>query len=332
MQYRLDMGAWSSVFAVPTELVDRHLRLATKEALQVILWVFRHGGENFSPETLSPALGIPEESCQEALEYWVQEGLLCQVGETFMSAEKPAYAESSKETENSGDSAENESGDLTPKKLPPRQRLVRPDNAYLSKRIKESETIRTLFSEVEQILGVLSTSMSHVILMACDDYGLPPEVILMLVNYAKDNGKVTTPYIESMVRDWSAEEIFTLDAAEKKLRDLSEHRRAWNLVCSVAGIERRSPTKKEEEASYRWVVEWGFTKDMLVEAYERCANRLGKFNISYMNKVLTNWHAAGIRNPAQIEQFDQKKKPGGDKSYNIEDINQISSFDIPEDL
>ena len=50
MEYRLHMGPWNSVFAVPTALVDRYLKLAGKEQLQVLLWMLRHGGEAFSPK------------------------------------------------------------------------------------------------------------------------------------------------------------------------------------------------------------------------------------------------------------------------------------------
>ena len=53
MDYILHMGAWNSVFAVPTSLVDRYLKLAGKEQLQVLLWMLRHGGEAVAPETLA---------------------------------------------------------------------------------------------------------------------------------------------------------------------------------------------------------------------------------------------------------------------------------------
>ena len=38
MDYRLDIGMWNQVFAVPCALVDRHLKLAGKEQLQVLLY------------------------------------------------------------------------------------------------------------------------------------------------------------------------------------------------------------------------------------------------------------------------------------------------------
>ena len=75
MDYILHMGAWNSVFAVPTSLVDRYLKLAGKEQLQVLLWMLRHGGEAVAPETLARELGTDVDSVLDALDYWVQEGL-----------------------------------------------------------------------------------------------------------------------------------------------------------------------------------------------------------------------------------------------------------------
>lgn len=80
MEYTLHMGPWSSVFAVPTALVDRYIKLAGKEQLQVLLWMLRHGGEAVQPDLLAQALGMSLDSALDALDYWVQEGLLGRPG------------------------------------------------------------------------------------------------------------------------------------------------------------------------------------------------------------------------------------------------------------
>ena len=41
MSYLLNLGAWNSVFAVPTVLVDRHLKLAGSVQLKALLWLLR---------------------------------------------------------------------------------------------------------------------------------------------------------------------------------------------------------------------------------------------------------------------------------------------------
>ena len=92
----------------------------------------------------------------------------------------------------------------------------------------------------------------------------------MLLHYAKDVGKTGTAYLDSVARDWAESGVFTLEAAEKKLQELEEHRQAWAKVQSAAGLPRRAPSRKEEDAAYRWVYQWKFTGEMLRAAYERC--------------------------------------------------------------
>ena len=52
MEYHLELGPWGQIFPVPCALVDRHLKLAGREQLQVLLWALRHAGEGFSSHSL----------------------------------------------------------------------------------------------------------------------------------------------------------------------------------------------------------------------------------------------------------------------------------------
>ena len=174
----------------------------------------------------------------------------------------------------------------------------------------ESQEIRFLMQEAETTFGkTISPAMAATLLTICDDYGLPVEVAVMLIHYAKEVGKTGTAYIDSVARDWAASGVFTLEAAENKLQELDERRQAWAKVQSAAGLPRRSPSKKEEDAAYRWIYEWKFTVEMLSAAYERCADNTGKFNVNYINKV--SWTAGtgtGCAILQELEALEAKKK------------------------
>lgn len=90
----------------------------------------------------------------------------------------------------------------------------------------------------------ISPAMASTLLSICDDYGLPVEVVVMLIHYAKDAGKTGTAYIDSVARDWAESGVFTLEAAEQKLQELEERRLAWSKVQSAAGLPRRRPPKR----------------------------------------------------------------------------------------
>ena len=45
MSYKIDLGAWGSIFAVPTALVDSHIKLASGAQLKVLLYILRNNWE-----------------------------------------------------------------------------------------------------------------------------------------------------------------------------------------------------------------------------------------------------------------------------------------------
>ncbi len=340
MEYRLDLGLWNQVFAVPCALVDRHLKLAGKEQLQVLLWALRHAGEGFTPGAMSSALGMPEELAEEALEYWTNQGLLAETAEGLCPAPQPEVEAAAPPVASTPPAPKPEE----PRPLPPKKRMVKPDTIQLAARMEESEGIRFLMQEAENLFSrTLSPAMTTLLLTITDDYGLPPEVTVMLLHYAQEVGKTSTAYIDSVARDWAESNVFSLEAAETKLQDLSQRRLAWNKVASAAGLPKRSPTKKEEEAARRWVQDWGFTQDMLTAAYERCADNTGKFSAAYMDRVLESWHTAGVLNLEALAAYEEKKKSppqakgkaqkaSSEKSYDIDELERMSFFDLPDDL
>ena len=341
MAYRLDIGLWNQVFAVPCGLVDRHLKLAGKEELQVILYLLRHPGEALEPQALGDALGMPLEKAQEALEYWVDRGLLALQGEELSPVpqqEAPAAAARPVQPQPAGEQAPppQEEKPAGEKKLPPRKRMVRPDAGHLAARMSESDSVRYLMQEAEATLGkTLSPAMTSLLLTITDDYGLPVEVTVMLLHYAKEVQKTGTAYIDSVARDWAESGIFTLEAAERKLQELSQRRLAWGMVESAAGLPRRSPSKREEEAATRWVYQWGFSREMLSAAYDRCADNTGKFSAAYINKVLEGWYSAGIRTVEQLQEAERQKQEEqkkDQKSYDIDELERLSFFNLPKEL
>ena len=214
--------------------------------------------------------------------------------------------------------------------------MVRPDAGHLAARMSESDSVRYLMQEAEATLGkTLSPAMTSLLLTITDDYGLPVEVTVMLLHYAKEVQKTGTAYIDSVARDWAESGIFTLEAAERKLQELSQRRLAWGMVESAAGLPRRSPSKREEEAATRWVYQWGFSREMLSAAYDRCADNTGKFSAAYINKVLEGWHSAGIRTVEQLQEAERQKQEEqkkDQKSYDIDELERLSFFNLPKEL
>lgn len=332
MDYRLDMGAWNQVFAVPSALVDQHIKLAGKEQLQVILWVLRHGGERFSPETLSEALGVSPDTVQDALEYWCDRGLLAAEGEALRPAPLPEKTESVPVPQP-------RQLEPAPRELPPKKRMLRPDGEHLAARMAESEAMRFLMQEAEAVLGkTLSPAMTSLLVTVTDDYGLPVEVVVMLLHYVAEVSKTGTSYIDAVAREWAEAGIFSVAAAEERLRALSKERQAWARVSAAAGLSKRAPSKTEAQRAVRWVEEWHFSDEMLSAAYDACAEHTGKFSAAYMDKVLFSWYEKGIHTPEELAesrravQGKAQEESRSGKSYDIDELAAMSTLDLPEEL
>lgn len=348
MNYQFNMGIWNAVFAVPNDLVDKHIKLAEKEHLKVILWMLRHASEPFSLNQLALDLAITADAAEEALLYWVDRQMIQVCGNDIAAASSAAtipVAKASNMPVVSDDSAEVPASEPPVAQQKPIEseppvhrkpkRLPKPDSMYIATRINASSELQYLIQEIESILGkALSPALSSVVVAAYEDYALPAEVIIMLIHYVKNVGKTSTSYIDSVARDWSESQIFSLEAAEDKLKELNSKRQAWKRIETLIGVFHRSPSKREEEAADRWLNQWHIQDELLSEAYERCVDQTGKFSIPYINKILEKWYKSGIKTLSDIQTLEKRKAQPAkkEKSYDLDELDDLSFFNPPEDI
>ncbi len=344
MPFSIDLGPYNAVFAVPTALVDTHMRLAGAVQLKVLLYILRHAGRPVQEEEMAQALGVSAADIKDALFYWQQAGLLPDAQEATEPAPAPApsAAESISPVEEAPVSTEEPrliSSRPTPatpqtpaKKLAP-HRVEKPDGVFLANRMASSSEIAALMQETEFILGrPLSPGLSSTLLYMHDDCGLPTDVIIMLVQYAKEQGKDNTHYIESTGRAWAQEGILSHEKAEQKLRYLDESAKAWRLVERALGISHRRPTAREMQFCTRWVLTWHFEEAMLREACERCINATGKLNFTYIDRILERWQREGVHtlSQAQQETSTRTQQPPAPQapSYDLDEFEKMSQWEL----
>ena len=78
MSMKINLGAWNSIFAVPSSVVDEGLKFSDGVKLKVLLYLLRHSGEDVNESDISKATGVNETDIPEAVEYWVMKGIFCQ--------------------------------------------------------------------------------------------------------------------------------------------------------------------------------------------------------------------------------------------------------------
>ena len=58
MNYKLNLGSWGSVFAVPADVVDKYIKIAGGSSIKVLLYFLRHSGEQVTDEIMANALSM----------------------------------------------------------------------------------------------------------------------------------------------------------------------------------------------------------------------------------------------------------------------------------
>ena len=339
MSYQINLGGWNSVFAVPSAVVDRHLKLAGAAQLKVLLGMLRHAGEAFEAETIATALSMQSADVRDAMQYWAETGLMAFSGDTIVPAQAgaagtqlstPSAAYPVRSRAETPSSPPSDAAEHRPRPL---SRPQKPDSAYVARRVGESQELSFLMQEAQVILGrPISGGDAATLVLIHENDGLPVDVIVMLLQYAVSIGKGSMRYIEKVAISWAEEEIDSHEKAEQKIRSLGERKKAWSLVLKTIGMEQRSPTSREDEATNRWVNEWHFGPELIREAYERCVDAKGKYIVSYADSILRRWQSEGVhtleqapaeRQETRSKQSSQDRKP----SYDIEAYEKISIFD-----
>lgn len=336
MNYCLGLGCWNSIFVLPTDVIDKHIKLVGSSQIKVLLWIFRYPDKKFSSQEIAKELLMHEEDVDDAVRYWVQTGILLISEDKLLpgAVTNPgSIKDACLEVIDKEDKVEKQTLELKPS-VRVVSRPIKPDNDYVTARISESEEIASLMQEAQVILGrLISNGDAATLLMLHENDGLPVDVIIMLMQYAVSVNKANIKYIEKVGISWAEEDIDTIDKAEKKIRTLDKANTCWRAFQGIIGIEKRSPTSGESEAVNRWINEWRFSEELIREAYERCINANGKYVFRYMDGIIKRWHNQGIttlekamdekRPQGSLKSKNQDKKP----SYDIEEYESYSIFD-----
>ncbi len=304
MEYMLSPAAMQKVFMLPSDAVKAYMKTATAEQLRVLLSAMCDIALGIDPTRIADELSVPYENVTDALDFWCEAGVFSKSG-TVVLAPKPEKRKVAK----------------TDSSLPTREEIAMmsqtDEKLTLLLRESESKFGRPLrFSEI-QSLAYLYADMS-----------MSVSLILMVVEYARSQDKLTLNYINKTARKWLDAGVTSVSDAEKQIEAENARRSAWGIVKNTFGIADRQPSEKELSYSETWVVTWGFKRDMLKAAYDACIDSNASLSMPYINKILENWHKSGFKTPADIKKPEAAKPKKDDSpSYDKELIKKLIDRD-----
>lgn len=318
MKYMVNWGGGDGVFAVPDFAADC-LKLASGKAVKLLLYILKNKITDIDFGAFADALDISAEDAEDAVSYWQQVGVLYPCGSEpaavvrkNAAAEKVVPAQPASKT-----SKEQRAKEKAAKMLSPEE---------IAERVNKSENIKFLFDSAENAFGkILNYTEQRTLIWLHDYYNIAPDILLMIMDLAKQTGKPNMNYVEKIAINWQENNINTHELAMREINRLRNYYSFEGQAAAKLGLDRTlTPTEK------KFLKEWsdkGISIDLVVYAYEKTIDNIGKVKFSYMNKIIISWQENGITTVSEAkseadrhstENKQAESTDSGEHSYNLD--------------
>ena len=273
MDYPVNYG--EQVFVVPAAVTDHFLRLASPDALRVLMLYLRHAPAGIPLAEIADRLQLSQETVEDAIAFWTQANVLKTRGTlpvsstmVFAPTPAPAPAEAPSVPIEMPAPASPKEPILTTKVL---EEQV--DPSYIAKALEASPKMRSFFSYVEQTIGQpLNHNERKTFYLLHEKCDMSTEVLSTLVHYCKSIDKFSSGYVGTVAISWYNEGIMDLESAQAEVLRLTE---AHSYVSEIRRLfdMHRKPTTKQMEFIEKWKAA-GTPMPILQYAYERTVEAL----------------------------------------------------------
>ncbi len=315
---KLNCDYINGAVAVPTDIIDKHLKLAPVASFKVLLFILRNPDGVSDASQISMCTGLSESDVTDCIEYWHSHGVIRIDGSTadeisknaVLNAKSPCVVQEEVQVKASP----------TPVRSLP---VKKPTPREIALRLKEEPELTIVYNEAQQILGTFGYDTQAIILMVYDHYGFPPEVIITLLQHQKCEGKTSSAAIKARAEDWAKRGIDNLDLVEKELLALEKIKQTYLEIKDAAGLDAQAPTPRVAKFLRDWAVNWDCSVSLICTALEQSNKTL-----SDANKLLKKWANAGIKTPEEVQEKQKKALPKEvKKSYTTDKVGKNSVLD-----
>ena len=309
--FKVNPKVYSSMFSLPTEIIDKGLKFATGEQIKVILCIFR------SPEITVPDLAkktnLSENEIGECVEFWTDIGVL--------AAEKQQEAVKTEKQ-----IATNEK---VVKPLP-EIRYTPPTQEEINKILKGRSSVKRLFNEAEEILGsTIGFTMQCTLHAVVYCYGIKPDVANCLLHFAKSIDNTSQEDIKRIAKYWHDNGITDLVSADEYINETHQALSVFRELATRTNNDTSVPTFAVLELFCEWI-RWGYKIDAIEKAFnimkaEKLTGRLVWRNVTHMNGTIKNWRKADM---FTVEDIEKGTKRFETKASRKEKEVKETSFDV----
>ncbi len=323
----------ADVTVVSNIFIDEYMKDANDAQLKIYLYLLRmmNAGLSTSVSDIADQFNHTEKDVVRALKYWEKNRLLTLEYDETKNLSGIRLLNFARRSGKS-------TGEVVPLapvvQLPAKSEALKekPDfskPSYSLDQLKEfknrEETAQILFVAEQYIGKPLSPSEIKTILFFTDRLGFSEDLIDYLIQYCVDKGKKDFRYIEKVALSWAEEGITTpKQAAEFAVK---YDKTVYDIMKALgkSGI----PTKMEADFAIKWIKEYGFTSDIILEACNRTVMATDKHRFEYADSILTSWYQKQVHRKADIKALDEayaRSRNSSARSQNTVSAGQFNQF------
>ena len=306
--------------AVPTDIIDKYLKLAPAASFKVLLFILRNPDGAANAEQIAMCTGLAPVDVEDCLLFWEGNGVIAIDGKFNEEAVKAAMgnAKIACQTEEK-ECVKAKEVKASVRSLP----VKKPTQREIALRLAEEEELQLICNEAQNILGTFGYDTQSLLVMIYDFYGFPPEVIITLLQHQKNEKKTSSAAIKSRAEDWAKRGIDNLEAVEKELLEIEKVNSTYEALKTAVGLENKAAPPRILKYLRLWAVDWGCSQELIVYALEESDKVF-----SDANKLLKKWANSGVTTPEQVKEKQKKALPKEvKKSYDTEKVGRSSVLD-----
>ena len=293
---KTDLSAGAT--SISNLFLDYYMPKASGEYTKVYLYLLRSlqgGRQDLTVAGLADALEYTESDILRALKYWEKHHLLkleCDASNTLLGIYILQVPEPAADTERLHIPSESAA--------PGRKSYSRSELAQFA---EQAECRQLLFVCEQYMKKTLSPSEMETILYFYDQLHFSADLIEYLVEYCVCKGSRSIHYIETVALAWAEAGIQTVSQAKERT---TTYTRNTFSIMKAFGINDRNPVEPELKYINKWLKEYDFTLDLILEACRRTMERLHKPNFEYADRILQSWSEQKVHTAEDVRRLDEE--------------------------
>ena len=314
---------------VANEFIDRYMAVANGEYVKVYLYLLRHDGREITVGEIADALNHTESDVKRAIAYWVRLGVLEDADaqarsemsdwmvmgrqDSGCAAASPKGHASVSGNRTGFEGQEMSSATVSSTTAPSVQTQERRHYtpAQVGALADKEEFPQLLYIAQKYMNKVFTPRDCQVFAYLYEGLSMSSELLEYLVEYCVQNGHISVRYMETVAMSWHEKGIRT--ALEAKDYSASYNRDSF-AVMKAFGINNRKPAAPEQKLMDKWFRDYGFSREVVLEACSRTITAIHNPSFQYADKILSDWQKAGVRGLADIKDLDAKRTAAREES------------------